>query len=129
MSTSRAGLAGTSRQTVPSCAQPGLLRGPRLGSEGRRQAQGLSCEAWKSELRPFNHFLAGRREDDPPPAMTQSAHGFGWPGIWPTRGTDSVLGWPQAELWAELVWLWPLATDAGRKWAEGLAYTYIASIT
>lgn len=42
-------------------------------------------------------------------------------------GPDPVLGWPQAELWAELVWLWPLA--AGRKRAEGLAYTYIASIT
>lgn len=44
-------------------------------------------------------------------------------------GPDPVLGRPQAELWAELVWLWPLATDAVGKQAEGLAYTYIASIT
>lgn len=56
ISTSRAGLAGTSSQTVPSCAQPGLLRGPRLGSGSRRKAQGLSHEAWKSEFWLFNHL-------------------------------------------------------------------------
>lgn len=35
---------------------PGLLRGPMLWFESRRQAQGLRQEAWKSGIWLFNHL-------------------------------------------------------------------------
>lgn len=45
----------TCRYQQLNCPPPGLLKGPRLGSGSRRDAQGLSHEAYKLEVWLFNH--------------------------------------------------------------------------